>query len=279
MIIKKIFNNNVILSENAENKEVVVMGRGLAFQKRVGDIIDQKQIEKVFTSVNNMFSEHFSQLMTEIQPEYLELVTEIVEVAREDIEGTLNDNIYITLVDHLSFAVSRHQMGYEIKNALLWDTKKFYPKEFQAGLKAIDLIEKHFSISLGEDEAGFVALHFVNAQQDVGMLDITNKVTDILQTVIGIVQLHYGVVLDETSLNYARFITHLQFFVRRVLQNEAPTEGDEFLYKELKYKYPNTYECIIKIRDCLRAVYNIEMTKSEQVYLMLHIYRVAEKKT
>ncbi|MFD2508866.1 CAT RNA binding domain-containing protein [Halalkalibacter alkalisediminis] len=34
MKIKKVFNNNVVIANNQQNQEVVVMGRGLAFQKR-----------------------------------------------------------------------------------------------------------------------------------------------------------------------------------------------------------------------------------------------------
>ena len=41
MIINKVLNNNVvtIISENSE--EAVVMGRGIAFQKKKGDEIDE----------------------------------------------------------------------------------------------------------------------------------------------------------------------------------------------------------------------------------------------
>ena len=37
MRIKKIFNNNVVLTQNDNHVEIVVMGRGLAFQKKVGE--------------------------------------------------------------------------------------------------------------------------------------------------------------------------------------------------------------------------------------------------
>ncbi|MGL5042272.1 MAG: BglG family transcription antiterminator LicT [Culicoidibacterales bacterium] len=270
MIIKKVYNNNVILATNKEDKEIVVMGCGLAFQKKMGEEIDPKKIEKVFASTSPVFSEHFSQLMSEVQPEYLEATAEIIVKAQQVIGKTLTENIY-------SFAISRPKTGYEIKNALLWEIKKFYPNEFAAGLVAIEVIKEHFDVVLGEDEAGFVALHFVNAQQPTNSSDITSTVTEILQTVTGVVQLHYGVVLDDTTLNYARFITHLQFFVRRVLQSEANNEEDDFLFEKLKAKYPNAYNCIMKIEECLIDVYEIEMTRAEQVYLMLHVYRVAEK--
>ena len=36
MIIRKILNNNVIVTENAAGREIVAMGRGIAFKRRVG---------------------------------------------------------------------------------------------------------------------------------------------------------------------------------------------------------------------------------------------------
>lgn len=45
MIINKIFNNNVVLSEE-KGQEVIVMGRGLAFGKKVGDGLEVEKIEK-----------------------------------------------------------------------------------------------------------------------------------------------------------------------------------------------------------------------------------------
>ena len=34
MIIKKILNNNVVITTDENDKEIVVMGRGIAFKKR-----------------------------------------------------------------------------------------------------------------------------------------------------------------------------------------------------------------------------------------------------
>ena len=43
MIIKKVLNNNVVLSEK-DNHEIVIMGKGIAFGKRVGDLLDKDKI-------------------------------------------------------------------------------------------------------------------------------------------------------------------------------------------------------------------------------------------
>ena len=46
MKIDKIINNNLVRAfEN--NKEIIVMGCGLGYKKKIGEIIDEKKIEKV----------------------------------------------------------------------------------------------------------------------------------------------------------------------------------------------------------------------------------------
>ena len=47
MEIKKILNNNVVISLKG-NSEVVVMGRGLAYGKKVGDLLLDETIEKIY---------------------------------------------------------------------------------------------------------------------------------------------------------------------------------------------------------------------------------------
>ena len=51
MIIDKVLNNNVIVVKD-KHIEKVIMGRGISFQKKVGDEIDPSKIEKVFTLTN-----------------------------------------------------------------------------------------------------------------------------------------------------------------------------------------------------------------------------------
>lgn len=56
MQIRKILNNNVVITTNQKNNEIVVMGRGLAFQKKVGDEIAEDAIDKTYHLANNELS-------------------------------------------------------------------------------------------------------------------------------------------------------------------------------------------------------------------------------
>ncbi len=51
MQVKRIFNNNIILANDVDH-EVVIMGRGIGFQKHPKDQVDEKKIEKKFMRHN-----------------------------------------------------------------------------------------------------------------------------------------------------------------------------------------------------------------------------------
>lgn len=42
-VIKKVLNNNVVISENEDKKEIIIMGSGIGFGKHVHDLVDSKK--------------------------------------------------------------------------------------------------------------------------------------------------------------------------------------------------------------------------------------------
>ena len=125
----------------------------------------------------------------------------------------------MTLTDHINFAIERWQKGINLENALLWEIRRFYPQEYELGEYAVKLIGERLGIFLPEDEAGFIALHFVNAEYGTDIQDAVrfpNQMRDILD----IVEEDLGIVLDEKSLHYERFITHMKFLLQRIYRKE-----------------------------------------------------------
>jgi beta-glucoside operon transcriptional antiterminator len=121
MKIAKIINNNVISVFNDQNEELVVMGRGLAFQKRPGDDVEEEKIEKIFALKNKDISERFKTLLYEVPMEYMDVTEDIIKNAKAKLGRDLNDSIYVSLTDHINFAIQRNKKGLDIKNALLWE--------------------------------------------------------------------------------------------------------------------------------------------------------------
>ena len=60
MRVTKIVNNNIVISEDKNHNEVVLMGKGLGFQKHKGDEIKLSQIEKTYVMKDHGYDTAFS---------------------------------------------------------------------------------------------------------------------------------------------------------------------------------------------------------------------------
>jgi beta-glucoside operon transcriptional antiterminator len=276
MKIAKVINNNVISVIDEHNKELVIMGRGIAFQKRPGDVVDQEKVEKIFKLDNKDVSEKFKTLLYDIPLEYMELAEGIINYAKETLGKKLNESIYVSLTDHIVFAIERSKKGLLISNALLWEIKRIYKDEFTIGLKAIEKINNKLGISLPEDEAGFIAMHIVNAELNEEMPNVVN-ITKLIQDVLNIVKYHFKIEIDEDSLNYFRFLTHLKFFAQRLFSGASLSSKDDFLYEMMKEKYKDAIACVKKIKDYIKKEHGQDLTKEEMAYLAIHIERVVNR--
>lgn len=275
MIIKQIFNNNVILAVDSSKNEVVALGCGIAFKKKVGDAINDNKVEKTFILKQKETTEKFKILLEDIPVEHVSLSYDIIEYAKNMLDVELNDYIYVTLTDHISYALKLDSEVIHRSNVLIWEIKKFYPKEYKIGLKALELIEDETGQTLPEDEAGSIALHLVNAQINKS-LDNKNevgKLTVMVQDILNIVKYTYNTQLDENPLNYERFVTHLRFFFKRLSKKEVVESEDGFLLEQVKIKYSQAYGCMLKVEKYL----GVELTDSEKLYLTLHIQRVTAR--
>lgn len=274
MKINKIINNNVI-SVIQNNQERVVMGKGIGFQKREGDIVEESKIDKVFNLSNHEISERFKTLLIEVPIEVLEIVEKIIEMARVDYNKSLNDTIYVALTDHINFAIDRQKDNMPVRNGLLWEIKKFYAVEYEIGIKSIQLIVEKLGIKLPEDEAGFIAIHILNAEHN--NLSDYIQVTEMMQNILSLVKYHFRVSFDEESLTYFRFVTHLKFFAQRVFTKSFFQNGDSVLYEIVKEKYPDAYKCVKKIETFLDKKYGYNIATEEKLYLMIHIHRIIKR--
>lgn len=128
-------------------------------------------------------------------------------------------------------------------------------------------------MDLRNDEAGYIAMHFINAQIDNDMDDIY-MITKVVGEVLDIVQTHFRMVLNDEDYNYQRFQTHLKFFAQRLLMGNLYYEQDDGLYEVIRERYPDVYECVQKIVMHIVKEYRYNMSKEEMLYLMIHIERV-----
>lgn len=272
MKIAKILNNNVVVILDDQQREQVVMGRGLAFKKRVGDYLNEDLIEKVFALQCSELVNRLGELLSQIPLEVMAVCDRIIDLAKSRL-GHLQESLYISLTDHCNFAIERQKKGLIIKNALLWEIRCLYPREFELGLEALTLISQRLHVDLAKDEAGFIALHLVTAQLNSEMPEVM-RITHIMQEILQLVKYQLRLEYDENTLSYQRFVTHLKFFIQRMLLRKGVPDDDETLHKAVKENYQRSWHCAEKIALHLNKSYSWKLTAEEIMFLTINIERV-----
>ncbi|MBQ3385139.1 MAG: PRD domain-containing protein [Erysipelotrichaceae bacterium] len=278
MIIKRSLNNNVVITENKDGIEQVVCGRGIAFKKKPGDEIDESLINQIFVLKNEQYNHRFQEIVTSIPLEYLDLADDIISLIRSYLGKKMSDSIYITLSDHVFTAIERAKEGIHMPNTMLWEIRNYYDSEYEIALKVLDMIEEKTGVRLKDDEAGFIALHIVNAETDESSLEKTMAQTKIIQEIARIVRYYFGKEFDTESVHYYRFITHLKFFSQRLVRGTTyeGSEDDELL-NVVKKKYREAFECTERVAEMIQRNYKYRLSDEEKLYLTIHIHRIVNQ--
>lgn len=278
MRVSKILNNNLVLSKNEKNEEIIVKGLGIGFRAKRGDKIDESLIEKIFYPENHQNSIQIQQYLLSIPEEYLDFVQKFVDKVRErEPDLHLNNSIYLSLSDHIMGTVERFGNGICLKNVLLLDIQQLYKKEYEYGLNMVEEVNRTFHVQLPADEAGFIALHFVNAEEGQQNNDsyqiamIVNQVQEIVKTFFS------DITFNESSLYYQRFLTHLKYFAQRYLHKELPYDEDENLFQIIQEQCREAYGCVKLIYLMMEEKYHYALSKEEMVYLSIHIQTNVDK--
>ncbi|MCC8024135.1 MAG: PRD domain-containing protein [Clostridium sp.] len=276
MKIAKVINNNIVSTCDEDGREIVVMGRGIGFKAREGAAIDEEKIEKIFRLDSQNTMDRFKEMLVNLPMEHVQISAEIISYAKSVLKRPINPNVYITLTDHINFALERFSQRMMFTNPLIREVKAFYNEEYLIGEYAIAMIQRDLGVKLPVDEAASIALHIVNAEYDAPMGD-TIKITNLIQQVLEVVKEYFHVELDEQSLYYERFITHLRFLAQRVFTGER-MELDNLEFQEMIDRmYPEEYACSQKVQVLIQREYGHEVTEEEMAYLALHIRRIRSR--
>ena len=255
------------------------MGRGIGFKKKQGEVVPADQISKILRIKSRSLAEQFKDLLANMPLERVRISDEIISHAKDHLKLKLNQSIYVTLTDHINSAVARYREGIALKNMMKIDIRKFYPKEYQVGMHAIEWIKEQTGEDLGDDEAAFIAMHIVSAELNAQNITDVNQITELINTVLQIVRIHFKIDLNEESISYERFLTHLKFFAARVFDHMEYKDTMQEIYKVMVEQNENAFSGVKKIAEYIKKQYNYKLTIDEQLYLLIHIKRILDEQT
>ena len=272
MKVLKAINNNVVSCRDDDGTELVVMGRGLGFRVVPGTELNPSGVEKVFRMASPEETNRLKDLFSQLPAELLELCDRIIAYAKSALCRRMNESIYLTLTDHIHFALSRARQGTVMPNPLLTEVRVFYPAEFAIGQYALDRIAAELGVVLAEDEAASIALHLVNAEYDTSM-NATMHATQVLQPMVALLRNWPGLKLNERHLFYDELLVHLKFMAMQAYSNAEQEWVGSKLASTVEHHFPNEYACAGAIVSYLTEKCGSAIPAAEQAYLAICIHR------
>lgn len=153
MIIQKVINNNVVSTFDTNNREVILMGKGIGFRKKAGDELDKNKIEKIFTLDQRSNSPFVQEVMAIIQEFY-------------EIPLNPENSSYQRFATHLEYLESEilskehHMREDEEDDVEFYErNQKKYPEAYICSQKIVEHIEEHYHCRLSADEKMYLIIY------------------------------------------------------------------------------------------------------------------------
>lgn len=273
MRITKVLNNNLVTVIEKGGKEVILSGPGVGFKQKPSNKVDLEKVKQRYVIQNEQKQQLYS-LLEATPLEHLILAKEIFETIIPDKHANNSSMQFLTLADHITFALEREKNNIPLKNLLLSEIKILYPKEFDLSCKAIQLINQRLGTHFNEDEAGFITFHIINFLSNDAEND-ARLITEFTQSTIEIFQNLFAIKIPMDSLDYQRLLIHLKHFSlnfkeKDLSKDDEPTEILDILLKEnVKLR-----KFISIMNDYCKEIFGREMDKEEQTYLAVHATRI-----
>lgn len=272
MIIKQLLNNNAIIAVNEKQEEVIVIGTGLGFKRKVGTVVEESKIQKIFVLKGNSKLE---ELVSAIPIEYLEAVEKIVHHAENVYDLKMDESIYLILTEHIYFAIKRLKQGVALDNPFLQEMKNFYKLEYEAAEFARIILDEMFQITIPEEEIAYIAMHILETSNNMTSI-ATSDILKIVDTVMAVILKKYGNKIKKDSFSYNRMLTHVKYFAKRFYENKENQTEDKELNQLVYESFNKEYSCIEEVSKKMKKFHEREMTKAEKIYLVLHLRNCLE---
>lgn len=273
MELLRVFNNNVVLARRHDGVEVILTGRGLGFQTKPGQTVDESKIVKIFVPSDGRDPDHIGQLLAEIPPEHIQMVLSAMREAR--IEDTASVILVLSLADHLGFALARARIGQVIEYPLTAEVVSLYPDEYAKAQRFVEALNALSDVALPQVEVTAFSLHLVNAGFASGDLSWTYTMTGVIQQILDVAAKGLDVQLDPSSISVGRFITHLRYLFVRINKDEQLEHHMLAVVQSIVDSYPKENACAKTIAELVELRLGSSLSADEIAYLTLHLARLS----
>lgn len=269
--IRKILNHNTIIVINMDdNLEYLLMGKGAGFQKKVGERIEQRSEDTVYSLQKLTDRGDAREIVKSVSPLCLELANEVLKEAQKEF-GEVDRAILFPMADHIEFAVQRIKNHEQISNPLTDDIRVLFYKEYKVAQCIVPLLWEKLKVRIDEHEVGYIALH-IHSAIDHEKVSQAMMITQAVRECITMVEKQTGKKIDVMSLSYNRLMNHVRYMVARALKKERIKLN---MNDYMEIKFPESFRTATTVCDEIGRSLKCTLDEVEIGYLAMHIERVA----
>ena len=151
-----------------------------------------------------------------------------------------------------------------------------YVTEFQMAQEAVAILSQKLSVTFPDDEVGRMALHFINAKGDYEIS--SNQEESARKRVLELVEEELsrnGIRRNAENSNlYDRLMIHLTYLINRLQTSQQDETSLVNMEDFVKSDYPKAFRIGQAIHRILEQEFKLDLSRSERVYLVLHIQRL-----
>lgn len=274
--IVQILNNNVAIVHTRDDKQNIVMGRGVAFHKQKGDLIQEENVDKVFEIKDKNTVNDLTTLLANVPLDFVTTSYDLIDQVQAKYKFAVEPYIYVTLTTHL-FGAYQRLIKDEKDINYLPDLSNTYPIPYQIADDVITGFRNSLDISFPESEHKSIALHFINAHTSESINEDKNQTEN--DEIIEVVQAELnrnGIYRTQQNANdYDRLLVHLKYFINRLNNNEPDSLPiSEGMIGEIENNYSQAWQIVQHIKELMQEKLQIKLSLSEQTYLTIHIQRL-----
>lgn len=267
--ISKVLNHNTVIAiKDEENKEYLIMRKGIGFGKKVAERFELKDNTQVYSLQEAKKGRDAREMVKNISPLFMEIAGMLLNEAEKTF-GKVDRGILFPMAEHIEFAVKRISSGDEISNPLTNDIRVLFHPEFKIAEKIRSVFKKEYRISISDDEIGYIALHIHSAIEDMEVSS-SMQAARLVRECISMIEKETGIPIKVTSLSYNRLMNHIRYMLARAISGEKIKLN---MNEYMELKFPKAFNMARYVCREIEKSLSCKVDETEIGYLAMHIER------
>lgn len=271
--VKKVLNHNTLIGIGMEdNREYLLIGKGIGFGKKVSERIEAPEECTVYSLCEQTQRGSAAELVKSVDPVFLEISEQILKES-ERIFGKIDWAILFPMADHIAFAVKRIRNKEQISNPLTGDIRALFHMEYKTAQRICPILKERLDVEIDEHEIGYIALHIHSAIENENVA-LSMQIARTVRECIQLVEEETGLTIDVASLSYNRLMNHVRYMAARAVKGEKLKLNMNDYMSE---KFPDAFRLASVVCGHLEKYLKKPLDEVEIGYLAMHIQRVSEE--